>query len=112
MQTIYLDAGRYGLLVDHLMHVLTLYKGTWWHERCHAQRDAHMALHSALRLGNVEMGELVINHPASRVDPTIRLELVDALVAIEPSPFTGEFDACDVKMVLGEAGEVWPASVC
>ena len=66
----------------------------------------------ALRLGNVDMGELIINHPASRVDPSIRLELVDALLAIELSPFTGEFDACDVKLALGEAGEVWPASVC
>jgi hypothetical protein len=88
------------------------YKGTWWQRPRHDPVYVRMALHSALRLGNVDMGELVINHPASRVDPTLRLELVDALVAIELSLFTGEFDACEVKMVLGEAGEVWPASVC
>lgn len=35
--------------------------------------------------------------------------LLEALLAVEPSPVTGRVDECSVKIALGEVGNVWPA---
>lgn len=37
--------------------------------------------------------------------------LLEALLAVEPSPVTGRVDECSVKIALGEAGNVWPVSI-
>lgn len=42
---------------------------------------------------------------------TDRPGLLDALLAVEPSPVSGLIDECAVKIALGEAGNVWPAWV-
>ncbi|MHA7882590.1 hypothetical protein [Nitratireductor rhodophyticola] len=42
---------------------------------------------------------------------TNRPGLLDALLAVEPSPVSGRIDDCSVKLCLGEAGNVWPVSI-
>ena len=37
--------------------------------------------------------------------------LVDALVTLEPCSFSGEIEANEVIVALGEAGNIWPASI-
>lgn len=38
-------------------------------------------------------------------------QLAEAIAAIAPCPFTGKVTADQVKLVLGEKGNVWPASI-
>lgn len=35
-------------------------------------------------------------------------DLLDALVAVDPSPITGEIDPCSVTFALRELGGMWP----
>lgn len=37
--------------------------------------------------------------------------LVAAIVALKPCPFTGEREAYDVRLLLGEEGGLWPARI-
>lgn len=38
-------------------------------------------------------------------------KLVDALVALKACPFSGKVTADQVKITLGEYGDIWPASI-
>lgn len=38
-------------------------------------------------------------------------KLVAALVNVEPCPVTGEIGPDQVKFVLGEIGDIWPARI-
>lgn len=37
--------------------------------------------------------------------------LVMALLTLQPSPVTGEVGADEVKIALGEIGDIWPARI-
>lgn len=37
--------------------------------------------------------------------------LVDALAALKACPFSGKVTADQVKITLGEYGDIWPASI-
>jgi hypothetical protein len=37
--------------------------------------------------------------------------LVSALVNVERCPLTGKIDENDIRIILGEYGDVWPASI-
>lgn len=37
--------------------------------------------------------------------------LVDALANLKPCPFEGRITADQIKIALGELGDVWPASI-
>jgi hypothetical protein len=108
MQAIYMNRGLYTVLVDHILIVLDRYKGTDFKRPRQTPSELHMGLQSALRLAGVPMGDLVMNKAENRVEPTERLALVDKLAAVEPSAFSGDYDGCDVKLALGEHGDVWP----
>jgi hypothetical protein len=102
LSEIYLPAVIYAFEAKMLTHLLQ--------SRRAADPDAlHMSVHAQLRIAGVEMGELILNTP--RLDPELRGDLVEALIAIEPSPFTDEIDESDVRFVLGEVGDVWPDSI-
>lgn len=99
---LYLPAVKYAFEAEMLTHLLQYRRA--------ADPDAlHMSVHAQLRLAGIDMGGLVINAP--RVDPELRGDLIEALIAIEPSPFSGEIDLSDVRLVLGEVGDVWPDAV-
>ncbi len=38
-------------------------------------------------------------------------QMAEAIAALEPCPFTGKVTADQVKLVLGERGNVWPLSI-
>ena len=38
-------------------------------------------------------------------------QLAEAIAAIEPCPGSGKIEAYQVKMLLGERGNIWPASI-
>ena len=99
---IYLPADKYAYEATMLTDLLQ--------NRRASDRDAlHMSIHAQLRVAGIEMGELVVNRP--RVDPELRGDLIEALIAIEPSIFSDEIDESDVRFVLGEVGDVWPDSI-
>ena len=99
---IYLPADRYAFEAMMLTHLLQ-------HRRAPDYDTMHMSVHAQLRLAGVDMGGLVLNTP--RVDPELRGDLIEALIAIEHSPFTDEIDESDVRIVLGEVGDVWPDAI-
>lgn len=38
-------------------------------------------------------------------------QMAKAIAALEPCPFTGRVTADQIKVVLGEKGNIWPASI-
>lgn len=38
-------------------------------------------------------------------------QMAEAIAALEPCPFTGRVTADQVKLVLGERGNIWPLSI-
>lgn len=38
-------------------------------------------------------------------------QMAEAIAALEPCPFAGRVTADQIKLVLGEKGNVWPASI-
>ncbi|MDF1598246.1 hypothetical protein PZ895_00450 [Mesorhizobium sp. YIM 152430] len=99
---LYLPAVKYAFEAEMLTHLLQ-------HRRSPDPDALRMGVHSQLRLAGIDMGGLVLNTP--RVDPELRGDLIEALIAIEPSPFSGEIDLSDVRLVLGEVGDVWPDTI-
>lgn len=102
---------RFGLLAVHITSILRARRRTI-HRRGHGDRkDLHMAINAALRGHGVPMGELFLNREVGRVDSTERLELVEALTDLPVSSVDGDFDVSDVRLALGEHGDVWPESI-
>ena len=110
MTSHYMPGERFGLLALHLTSILRARRRTI-HRRGHGDRkDLHMAINAALRGHGVPMGELFLNREVGRVDSTERFELVEALADLPVSPITGDFDVSDIRLALGEHGDVWPMS--
>lgn len=107
----YMPDERFGLLAVHLTSILRARRRTIHRQGFGSRADLHMAVSAALRGHGVPMGELVLNREAGRVESTERLALVEALTDLPVSPVDGDFDASDVRLALGEHGDVWPESV-
>lgn len=99
---LYLPADRYAFAASQITNLLQ-------HRLPANPDDAHIAVHTQLRASGIDMGEPVLATP--RVNPSCRLELIEALIALQPSPITGQIDNSDVRLTLGEVGNVWPSSV-
>lgn len=107
---VYIENAPYNALVSHLVEILRTGKRTLFNPQPIDDADGlHMRLHAALRLGGIDMGELVLNAP--RIDPSERHELVEALAALDPDAFTGNYEPDQIKVTLGEEGNIWPASI-
>ena len=48
---------------------------------------------------------------AHYLDNDTYTRLVDALLNVQPSAFTGTVTADEIKITLGEIGDLWPASI-
>jgi hypothetical protein len=70
--------------------------------------EVHGVVRANLSPVGVDLGGMSI--AAGRTEPERYGDLVEALATLEPDGFTGEYEACQVKMVLGEIGNVWPES--
>lgn len=98
---IYLPADRYAFEVAQISDLLQ-------HRLPANPDDAQMAVHAQLRASGIyEQDSACYASHRSFQTP----ELVEALIALQPSPFTGEIDNSDVRLILGEVGNVWPETV-
>ncbi|MBA8907890.1 hypothetical protein [Aminobacter ciceronei] len=106
----YLDDTAYRILVEHLTHILRRYKKSLFNPNP-AEDAAGLKMHllAALRTSNIDTGDLVLG--AGGVTGTKRQELVEALADIEPDSGTAAYEPDGVKRVLGETGNIWPASI-
>ncbi|MBX9452650.1 MAG: hypothetical protein KL801_12585 [Mesorhizobium sp.] len=111
MTSHYMPGERFGLLATHITSILRARRRAIHRPGMGTRDDLHTSIHTALRGHGVPMGEPFLNRETGRVDPTDRLALVEALTDLPVSAFTGDFDVSDVRLALGEHGEVWPASV-
>ncbi|WP_127595990.1 hypothetical protein [Nitratireductor alexandrii] len=101
MEDIYLPADRYAFNAAYLVKAL---------RKRHPDPDTRRDhIHAALRTMGLDMGGLCLT--GGRIAPEHHGELLDALLDLEPSAFTGEIDLCSVKLALGEHGGIWPASI-
>jgi len=107
---IYLHDTAYRILVQHLTAILRRYKKSLFNPNP-AEDAAGLKMHllSAWRLSSIDTGDLVLR--PSIVAGTKRQELVEALADIEPDCGSGAYEADGVKWVLGEQGNIWPASI-
>lgn len=71
--------------------------------------ELYERLHVALRSTGLNMGEFRL--VGGRVEPERYRELVQALADLEPDTWSGEYEPDQVMLVLGEEGNVWPASI-
>lgn len=45
------------------------------------------------------------------IDATTYADLIDALLKLAPDPFTDRIEADQVKIILGERGDIWPTTI-
>lgn len=107
---IYLDDTAYRILVQHLTAILRRYKRSLFNPNP-AEDAAGLKMHllCALRLSNIDTGELALQ-PGIIVG-TKRQELVEVLADIEPDSGSAAYEPDQVTWVLGEEGNIWPASI-
>lgn len=106
---IYLHDTAYRILVQHLTAILRRYKKSLFNPNP-AEDAAGLKMHllCALRLSSVDTGELVLK---GYVMGTKRQDLVEALADIEPDSGSAAYEPDAVRWVLGEDGNIWPASI-
>ncbi len=106
----YLSIRSYNATVQHLTDILRAGRRTIHNPHPVDDGDGlQMHLLAALRLAGVDMGELTLNTP--RMEGTKRQSLVVALASLAPDPVTGHFEPDQIKLTLGEAGNVWPETI-
>jgi hypothetical protein len=104
---IYLSANRYRVLVSHLTGIMRRYKRSLFNHRPADDADGlKMRLLAALRINGLDMGELVLRAP--RIEGSKRQALIDALADLEPDAFSGAYEPDQIKLTLGEKGDIWP----
>lgn len=107
---IYLDDPAYHVLVEHLTAILRRCKKSLFNPNP-AEDAAGLRMHllCALRLSSIDTGDLMLR--PGTVIGTKRQELVEALADIEPDSGSAAYEPDAVKWVLGEDGNIWPASI-
>jgi hypothetical protein len=100
-QTHYIDDARYHFEVRMIRDLLRRSNTTLDERR--------MAIASGLSLAGLDMGALVLT--GGTIRPEHYGDLVDVLAELEPCAWTGELEANDVIIALGEFGNVWPENI-
>ncbi len=95
---LYMPAERYAFAVGSLTAIMRM--------RIRDVEERRDMIHACMRTVGIDTGAWFIAD--GRTHPEHYGELLEALLAVEPSPFSGEIDPCAVKFVLGEVGDVWP----